>query len=478
MKNSLKILALSSLLSLNALGSQVPSNLESQEKAHSTRKRPRSPQQEQEPGSPDFDDRPVTSSFISSFAADEGPEAANSAAASGNDLQQPGLLSPRPFRAPNPCLNPESGPQAAERWLYHTPPPECFQPARSAGTRKNGHGSPTNANDDPATNSFVQSFLVDDLQEPACSSTALPETAAAASNSYTFMAQTDSQNAGSYDSMTSQPEIASAATTESSVPANLPSTTINNANCGYPNCPLSKFTTKEMALIYPAAYFTQFLNVDICPNIALHKINGESLGFVLLSKTYSKTGAGIVARLFDTHGPKLFECLDKKGKTALHKLVSSTSQSRVVNMLYHKLDNYDAQDQQGHTPLYDALEYLKNNNGTIKKDSKGYVYDKIKILLSRGATIDNQILELAEIITSSNNRNHTRALLHKELQLRNLASGNQGVPPPAAASSSSASVMIAPQQSGPTTQAQSQEWKTASINRNDEIIHNTKIETP
>jgi len=452
MKNSLKIFMLSGLLFLNALGSQTPPpNQQQKENPRSSRKRPRSPQQEQEPGSPDFDDRPVTSSFMSSFAADEGPEAASSAAASGNNLQQPELLSPNFYPAQSDYPDYDFSAQATQSLGDYSLHLDYSQPAIPASTRRNELRSP-NPDDYFASDSFLYDYPTDKQQEPfsyaAASSTAAhrpPTPAAAASSAYTFAAaQAYSQNADSYDSTANNPEIASAAIVlrrdQEPLPKGLPfppkfyakakakgktSAAVNaspspscSAPCGNPKCLLSILTTKKMILECRSKEIKQFLNR--CSNRAIHRIDGEPLGFILLDKAHSKHWSEMLIEILNARGGHdFFEHQDMNGKTTLHKLVNNTSKAQIIKELYQKLAHYDTEDSQGHTPLYDVIKHLKDNHDALSFERIQCVHEKIRILLSRRATINNDMLNLAKAIQYRGaTKNYALGWLKEAQQLR------------------------------------------------------------
>lgn len=395
---------LSSLLPLNVVGSQTLQPKQQQENPRSTRKRPRSPeQQEYESKSPDADDRPVANFFMSPFVVDQDPELASSVATT-NYPQQPGLLSPRPSGTPSPYLNPEFDPRAAKPWLYHTPPPEYFQPASFTVSQEHQPRVPY-TNDSPGINSFIYDYPTDEQPEPSSCAAAV------------------------------SPAPPRPPTPALPAPTNSSQSSSNGNHCDNPNCPLSKLTTKKMVLNYPPIYFRNPDNPNTCRNKAVHKINGEPLGFILLDNLHSKHWSDVLIRVLSAPGGcKFFEHQDRDGKTTLHKLVGNISTSPVTKMLYNKLDSFDTQDEQGHTPLYAAIEYSKNNCRTLTIEHTNRVHEKIKILLSRNATIDKKILKLATSITDDNRRIYINKLLQKALRSRRQTSSNRDRSPAAARS--------------------------------------------
>jgi len=431
MKNSLKILIISGLLPLNAFGAQG--------ETQSTRKRPRSPgRQEHELASPIFTGNHAEEDlFWQNYAVDANQESASqpasSAAASGNGPQQQELLSPNFYQAHSDYPDYDFSAQATEPLEDYSSHPDYFQPANPASTRANELRSP-NPDDYHAEDSFMQDYPAGEQQEPVSS---------------TFSC--------------------AAAATASSAGANLPPTTIGSTNCDNQEC-VCKLSTKEMLLECKLPKIQQFLNK--CPNRAVYRINGMPLGFILLDKVHFSQWSDMFVYLLNTCGPQAFEYQDENGKTTLHKLVSNTSGSPIVNKLYENLDNYDTQDQQGRTtPLYDAIKHLRDNYDELGRHLINRVYEKIKILLSRGATIDNKILRLTTRIPYEGTRNYAQELLHNELrsreksrrqkehyirlllteaQRKKQSSGNQEISVPAA-SSSSASIVTASQQSAPAT---------------------------
>lgn len=211
--------------------------------------------------------------------------------------------------------------------------------------------------------------------------------------------------------------------------------TVGGTSCGNEVCPLSKITTEEIALKQRTRFFEQPFVTNRCPNITAHKINGMPLGFVLLGKAYkSKDWNRMLIQLFYACGPKAFEYQDINNKTVLHKLIGSPSKSQIIKMLYQKLDAYDTLDQQEQSPLRAAVEYLKNNHD-LRQCGTDLVYEKIQILLSRGATIDQKTVQAAESIQHVNVRDYVTDLLLNKLQSREQAAQNQDLLPATSASS-------------------------------------------
>jgi len=493
-KINLKIFMISGVLSLNALGSQGPSKPELQEKSQSTRKRQRplertmasssvsssNPMNAFQPQEPDASiaqaatilvqlrttapSRQPTSPKLST-AKSSGYAASHSHTASAHsiiDTHKPTTLykaiedlknnynnlncyTIRPFNEEITRLLHEGATINAQIFYLAKQVPYRGETnyvvkllkeelaSREQATYTANHHAAVNTSDATVTTASQAA-----AQAITCASSFAKSTAdrAAASSALAPTMQTHLRDAYSLGYTANHPA-------SSSSTVNLPPAAINNTNCGDQACPISKLTTKEMLLQCQISHVKKLLNT--CPNRVLHKINDEPLGFILLDKAHSRIwGAMLVEALNSRGGPEFFEHQDIEGKTALHKLISDTSTAQIIKELYNKLDSYDAQDEHGHTPLYDAIEYLRNNKSALSSNDTGRVHEKIKVLLSRGAIINDQMLDLAKTIPYRGMQNYALEWLEEAQRSRRQADSNRDIVP-VAANTSNAAVTTASQ---------------------------------
>jgi len=383
MKNSLKILMFSGLLSLNALGSQTPSTPEMRKKAQSAKKRSGSPEQQ------------VTSSSTSSS---------------------------NPMNVFQPQEPDSSITQAGKILLQLRTPTLLCRPTPLK----------------PSATNLEQTNKRQRLEQSN------PTAPQAYCPTYAYLPVTSPPS----DYMGNYPAAAASAASSTNLPS---TTTMSNTNCGNQTCPVSKFTTEKMVLNDHIGHFETFFRTNTCRNKALHRINGEPLGFILLDKVSSGNWSEMLIRALNSpHGHDFFEHQDiTNGKTALHKLVSNTSNAQIIKELYKKLAHYNTGDWQGHTPLYDAIQHLKDNYVTLTERYTALAYEKIKILLGRGATIDEKILNLVKTIPYAAAQNYINKLLQTTSPSSRQVDGTRDMLPAAASASSSSAIMIAPQQSVP-----------------------------